>query len=445
MNLLPMLVALLGTCVAAVVSCIPSLHIYNVLACVVLILNLFSPPNTAIHELLFPFFIGMMAGYTMLSTIPSIFVAAPDESAYFTVLPGHKMLMAGRGIHAVVLTAGGSMGAALVVVVILAVSAGNLLPGIQRVLRPHFHWIVWCVMAFMLMSEWPRGGNMGQSGWKRFADSWRSTGMGLVTFALSALLGCIMFQSPPVSPNVAFQNLMPVFTGLFTIPALLLNLACRVEIPRQDVDTSRRADLHSTTPLHMVSGTFAGVLGGGFAAFVPAVTGGVGGMLAGHATALRDDRVFLVSQGASRCVYYVGGLLLLFVPGLHLTRGGAAGMLASLRLPETTADFYTALGCAALAASVSYLLAAPLTSVAVRIIERCGYHRLSAVSLGLILLFVLIFTGLPGILIAAVSTAIGLLPLLYGARRMNCLAVILVPVALNMSGLGPAVAGMLSL
>ncbi len=45
----------------------------------------------------------------------------------------------------------------------------------------------------------------------------------------------------------------------------------------------------------------------------------------------------------------------------------------------------------------------------------------------------------------AVSTGIGLIPVLIGGRRMNCLGVLLLPLTLNMIGIGPMVAQWLGL
>ena len=94
-----------------------------------------------------------------------------------------------------------------------------------------------------------------------------------------------------------------------------------------------------------------GGMGGLFAAFFPVVTGGIGGFLAGHATAQRDDRLFIISQGASKVVYYVGGFLLFFVPGLHLTRGGMAWMLSTLYSAHTPASYFLATAGVVLAGS----------------------------------------------------------------------------------------------
>ena len=54
-------------------------------------------------------------------------------------------------------------------------------------------------------------------------------------------------------------------------------------------------------------------------------------------------------------------------------------------------------------------------------------------------------TGPAGLLIAAVATGIGLIPVLWGSRRMNCMGVLLLPIALNMIGAGSVVAGWLGL
>ena len=66
-------------------------------------------------------------------------------------------------------------------------------------------------------------------------------------------------------------------------------------------------------------------------------------------------------------------------------------------------------------------------------------------ALGIVVTLVGAVTGLAGLLVMVVATAIGLLPVLFGARRMNCLGVIMLPMACNMSGVGPTVAAWLGL
>lgn len=433
--------ALAGAGLAAVLSCIPGLHIYNIMALVVILahhragLGAPLPP-----DVLVPLLVSMTVAYSLASTIPSVLLAAPDESALFTVLPGQKYLMQGRGHEGVMITAAGGLAALVVVVLGFGLLAPRVLPLASTVLRPHTHWILWTVIGFLLMSEWPKGGRLRSGGWRTFLDGWKTTGAGLLTFLLAGLLGFILLYRSPVDPAVAFQNLMPAFVGLFTLPALLLNLAGNVEVPQQAVRGTVGLDRY-----RLLQGTFAGVLGGGFAAFFPVITGGVGGLLAGHAAAIRDDRVFLVSQGASKTTYYVGAFLLFFLPGLHLTRGGSAWMLGGLYAPRTPGDYEMALAAVGIAGACTLLLLGPLTRAMLWLLARAGCRAVSwAALLGCVGL-VLGITGVMGLFIMLVATGIGLLPVLCGSRRMNGLGVILLPMACNMSDVGAPIAGWLGL
>ncbi len=434
-------VAIAATLLSSLLACIPGLHIYNILGLLAL-----SAHYAAAHghhipvEISLPFAVGMMVGYSVLNTIPSILLSAPDESSMFTVLPGQKFFLSGRGLDGVMITTIGSAAGLILLLVVLAPLAPTVLPTVQHVLRPHTHWILWCVITFMLMSEWPKTRPSGQAGWARFLDSWKSTGMGLITFLLSGILGFILYFNPPIAAEVSFQNLMPAFVGLFTIPWLLLNIATNLNPPEQSTSTSINIDAKTT-----ISGAFAGALGGGFAAFFPVVTGGVGGLLAGHATAIRNDKTFLISQGTSKLVYYVGGLLLFFVPGLGMRRGGGAWIISGIVIPYGYYEYFMALAAIAISGAVALLMVAPLTRLTLHAITRIGYRPISCAALIAVALIVGGITGVAGLCIMAIATGIGLLPVLFGSRRMNCLGVILLPMACSMSGIGTAIAQLMGL
>ena len=55
------------------------------------------------------FIIAMGITHTFLDAIPSIFLGAPDEDMVMGVLPGHKLLLEGKGYEAVKLTVIGSL------------------------------------------------------------------------------------------------------------------------------------------------------------------------------------------------------------------------------------------------------------------------------------------------------------------------------------------------
>ncbi len=436
-TLVLLLCALGGTLMSSVISCVPALHIYNV-AGLLIVISL-RAQGLVPDEALAMWMLGMVVGYAILNTIPSIFLAAPDESAIWIVLPGQKYLMQRRGFEASILTGVGGLGG-IAFLLLLAPFAGGVFSTIRAIVAPHLHWILMLVIAFMLMSEWPKGGDRGKTGWHRFWDGWKSLLAGLVTFVLSGILGMIIMYRSLVPTEMSFQNLLPAFMGLFAIPWVLTNIISGEEVPPQHVATSL-----DVTPALIARGTAAGALGGVFAAFFPVVTGGIGGFIAGHATAQRDDRLFLISQGASKVVYYVGALLFFFVPGLHLTRGGMAWMMSLVYIPQTPEVYALALAGIAVCAALAFFLLILFSRAAIALVSRVNYRLISAVTLAVLVGIVFLFTGPGGLLIAVVATGIGLIPVLWHSRRMNCMGVLLVPIVLNMSGWGPTVAGWLGL
>ena len=433
-----LLMAAVGVLFASVLSLVPALHVYNVA-------GLFFLGTAALDydmpaEYLAPFLVGMITGYSLLSTVPSIFLSAPDESSVFMVRPGQTYLLQRRGYEAAVLSGIGGLGAVGALALLTPV-APTLLSAIHTILRPHLHWVLWAVIAYLLLSEWPKGSGRAPAGWRRWWDGWKSLTAGLVAFLLSGVLGFILLYRTLVPISVAHQNLLPAFVGLFALPWILQNLLSRVKLPEQYI--CRTLDLQ---PGLIVRGTLAGVMGGGFAAFFPVVTGGIGGLLAGHATAQRDDRLFLISQGASKVLYYCGGLLLLFVPRLHLTRGGMAWMLSSrwssgqsfnLYNPQT---YYLAIAALTFSGFLSFFALLLTARVAIRLVSAVDYHWISLGTLIVLLIIVLGVTGWGGLLICFVATGIGLIPVLWGSRQVNCMGVLLLPLALNMVGSGSHIA-----
>jgi putative membrane protein len=432
---------LTGTVLSCFLSVLPGLHAFNVMGLLVLLVLRFQEAGVMLTpEMYLPFMMSVVVGWSMLNTIPAVLLGAPDESALFTVLPGQKYLMSGRGYEGAMITAVGGLGGLFLLVCVVGPIAPKILPAIQDVLRGHMHWIIWIIITYILMAEWPKGGITGVAGWAKFLDAWRGLGAGLLTFLLSGLFGFVILYRPVVSVEVAFQNIMPAFVGLFAVPWCLLNIISGARVPSQYI--ARSYDINGDVVLRSIA---AGGLGGGFAAFFPVITGGIGGMLAGHATAQRDERVFIMSQGVSKLVYYTGAFMLLFVPGLGIKRGGAAWMIQSLHLPTGYFDYYMILATIAISGALSFLMMGPLSRGTLWLIDRFNYRHVSSVALVIVIGLAFAVTGWSGLAIMAVGTGIGLIPVLFGSRRLNCLGILLLPIACNMSGFGQDIAAFLGL
>ena len=120
-------------------------------------------------------------------------------------------------------------------------------------------------------------------------------------------------------------------------------------------------------------------------------------------------------------------------------------MVSTIYTPGTPQMYYVAVAALAVSGAVSFLLLIPYARFAVRFLTRLDYRIVNIGTLIVIVALLLITTGLSGLLIAIPATAIGMIPSLFGSRRMNCLGVLLVPITLNMAGVGPDIARLLGL
>lgn len=432
---LPILLATLaGVLVGGLVSLFPSLHIYNVAGIALLIWVQFAhvmPEGT-----IAPFFMSLVVSFAFVGTIPMTMIGAPDESAVVTILPGTKYLTMGRGYEATVLTGIGCL-IGVAMLALLTPYFFYLLPYLNAIASPHMHWILTLVMAYMLLSEWPKGTGRGQGLFRRLLDGWHNLFAGIMTFGLAGLMGIIITSKSIITPEMGFQNIMPVFVGLFAVPSVIQHLTSREGIPRQHIPRSVEVEWRE-----LGRSAFQGSIGGALAAYLPAVTAGIGGILAGHATASRGDRIFIVSGGVMKVIYYVGAFLMLFIltplsPN-GLGKGGMNFMLKPLFSPRP-GQYAVMLAVIILSGCLSYLLMLAGARVTVGVLHRMDYRKLYWLAGGFILLLIGGLTGWAGLFVMAVATCIGMIPVFFHARRSNCMAVLLVPIALNMGGLAEPV------
>ncbi|MEW6711672.1 MAG: tripartite tricarboxylate transporter permease [Candidatus Riflebacteria bacterium] len=427
----------LGVVFSLLISFLPALHIYNVIGIFLMIVLKFEA--TVAPMQLISLCIGMIVGYSILNTVPATYFGPGDESMSYYILPSAAWVAKGRGYESIILTGVGAVGG-IIMLAALAPAFLYFMPGLKTITSPHMFWILGAVISYMILSEWPKGISQSESCWENFWEGWRFLGVGIATFILSGILGFIVMAKTMVPLDFAFQSITPVFVGLFAIPWLITNIINIGIMPKQHEAQSMELDWEL-----VVRGTFGGFLGGFFAAYVPIVTAGVGGLMAGHATAQRDGRLFVMSYGTCKTVYYVGSFLLFFIPGLSLTRGGLAWIVTPVVTVLTMKEYFLFVAIMLFSAGISFLLLMPFTRVIIKLVEKVDYHWISVIALALVIPGVYSFTGMGGLAIMAVSTGIGLLPVMFQARRMNLMGVLLLPVCLNMAGYGNDVLRLLGL
>ncbi|MEW5760995.1 MAG: tripartite tricarboxylate transporter permease [Candidatus Thermoplasmatota archaeon] len=438
--LLCLLAALLGLLISIVISLIPGLHIYNVIAITMLIVFsaywLFDVcPGIVITS----FMVGMVVSFSVLFTVSSNFFQPADESYRFIILPHEKYLLDGRGYEAVLIVGLGSLIAILFISITFPIF-GTYISALRNLLIPNMFWILGAIILFILMSEWPKDFGIAKTKKERIMDGWIPILMGYLSFILAGLLGIFIFYKNIIPVESSFQSLMPVFIGLFAIPSQICALIANVEIPKQNVCKSVDIEFHD-----VFRGGVCGVVAGFFASITPSLTPGPSLLVTGHATAQGGDKQFMLAGGAARVMYYVGAILLFFLPDVYVRKGGAAINISLFFLPETLAEFFLIGGIIAIVGFLSFIILIYFSRLCIYLVSKVPYKLFSLVGMVVLITLVAYVTSWQGIIIMVVASLIGLIPVFWHTRRISLLSVLLVPIFLNMAGLGDVVANVFGL
>ncbi|MFC2061014.1 tripartite tricarboxylate transporter permease [Elusimicrobiota bacterium] len=459
---------LMGTLLGAILCVIPSLHIYNVAGIAVLIW--IGAKHLIPYSALAPFFMSLVVSFAFINTIPMTFLGAIDESAGASILPSNDLVSRGRGKDAAIMSGVGTLTGVFILILMYPFLV-HIWPYIAAATGPHLHWILGLIIVHYIMSEWPKGAGRGPNAWKKFKEAWRNCFAGIATFSLAGIFGLIYLSKPVISAEMSFQNIMPVFIGFFAIPSIIQSLISNDEIPVQYKSTHISADWKDFS-----YSALPGIIGGMLAAYLPGVTAGIGAMLAGHTTnhrnlehieflpstdkdiALkihvpemyyRQERTFLIAGGIIKVLYYVGAFLFLFlitdITPFGIGRGGLTFILKPVFIAEP-GDLLVMLSTVLLSGCLAFLLLTVLTDAVIWLLPKLNVKTVYIFALAMVLIIVYLMGGKwIGIGVCMVTTCIGMIPVFYNCRRSHCMAVLLVPIALNMAGYGDVITRLLGL
>lgn len=536
-----LLFAFLGTAAGVATGLTPGLHVNTVAALILTFqapLLVFagtffawaSPTPQDLALLAAALVVGNVVAHTFLDYIPAIFLGAPEAETALSVLPGHRMLLRGRGLDAIHLSAWGSLMAAFLAIALILpfrVVMGAPVDAYED-LRPVIPYLLMLVAAILIISESgnPRGGRRelvsrlpegflgeeetapqilclrpseatgveeafllrgeaaGLAGHRLIvadgegsvrvrlegevpaslngevtlfvapsprASPWAALipkGWAMLVFLLAGYLGVLVLLSPLPSVNWFFLSalradprslgFLPLFTGLFALPTLLISLARTPHIPRQEADPEgtklARGD--------RVRATLGGSLVGAFVAWIPGITAATATVFAQFLVGKQarkgtNDEAFILSLSCVNTATALFTILALFV--ILRARSGGAAAIETLSGDLVAAwdpllSFPQALGWFLLAAAVASVAAFFLTrgfgALFARLAGAVPYRRIVLGVLSFLVGIILLLSGVTGLVIAAFATLIGLLPPLVGVKRVHLMGCLIVPLVL---------------
>ncbi len=328
--------------------------------------------------------------HTFLDVVPSAFLGVPDEGTALGILPAHRLVLRGRAMEVVRIALWASLLAML-----MAIPLSLLYPFLARAYAPRTGRIAVGLLTLLLI--------LTESGLKKI--------YAMLVFLLSGLLGILAFRLPLEEP---YYHL---FTGLFGIPVLVTALIGgggnisegSAEI---DMDTKRFIGFS-------LLGTFLGMV----ASLIPAFTASQAALMGSFFS--RDERSFLT------VVFSVNTSNFLFSFMNFLETGRVRNGIVALMSPPGRGFLpYYALA----AVFVSLLVVSygeALAGAVLKALARIPYRLLNGAVVVLLVFLSLYFDGLLGLLVLTGGSMVGLLAVLFGVKRTNCMGVLMLQIIIG--------------
>ena len=388
-----------GVTLGTLSGLVPGLHANNF----ALLLAGLAPSIPADPLLVGVAMLGAGVVHSFLDIVPALALGVPDAATAIAALPGHRLVVAGRGREAVRLSAVGS-GVAVALAVPLAIPITWIMVRGYPTVRAHLPLLLAGVVAFLVLTE----------------SSKRAAVGGFVVFLASAALGLATLDVDPSAPLDAGGVLAPLFAGLFGAPVLVDALGGEGVPPQADARiTMGRRDLGVSAGAGSIAGAIVG--------YVPGVSAAIAALAALPAVPRSDgDRGFIVATSGANTANTIFALFALVALSTPRT-----GVMVAIDRAEVPFALPILLVAAATAAACGFALVLLVGDAYLRVVGNADYTRLSIGVLVLLAGVSATFAGAFGVGIFMIAGALGLVPPRIGARRVHLMGVLIGPLILG--------------
>jgi putative membrane protein len=336
--------------------------------------------------------------HTFLDVVPALALGVPDPAMAASALPGHRLVLEGRGREALRLSALGS-GLAVLLAVPLAIPVTRAMVAAYPTLSAHLPLVLGGVAAVLVLTE---------------RDPFRML-VGAGSFLASSALGWLTLDIDPAAPLAVGGVLTPLFAGLFGAPVLVDALGGSGVPPQGDTTVA-------TGPQTVARLGAVGALAGAVVGYVPGVSSAVAATVALLAVGGSGARGFVVTTSGVNTANSIFALFALVALGSPRT-----GVLVALEEAKTPLNLPLLLTAAGLAAVAGFCLVPVLGDRYLERLRDADYTRLSAAVLVGLAAVSFVFAGVLGVGIFLVAAGLGLVPARLGARRSHLMGVLMGP------------------
>ncbi len=408
-----LLLVFVGMGIGIFAGLIPGIHV-NTTIPIIMSLSFLLPSPYYLAVLI----VSVAVTEMFIDYIPSIFLGAPEADTSLSVLPGHRLLLEGRGYEAIKLTILGGVGTLLVSLVFIAILA-NYFQLLYEVTRPFVQYLIIGVVIFMIVTE------------KKLKKMLFS----ILILSMTGLFGVLVLNSSLVP---AQEVLFPSFTGLFGLSMLIVSIFERSSIPKQKED-SRMLISKKEIAKSLVLASIAGIVVG----FLPAVGISEAGTMVQYLGGSGESRSFLITISGINVANDAFSLVSVFLVGN--ARSGTSVAIQGILGELMFFDVLYLVGVIMLTAGIAAILTSYLGKIIPKYLEKVNYKILIISVIIFITGLVLFLTNPLGLLILFTSTSLGLLCNFLEIRRSHCMGILLIPSLLFFTNLNGTVLSILGI
>ncbi|MEM3405572.1 MAG: tripartite tricarboxylate transporter permease [Candidatus Pacearchaeota archaeon] len=382
------LALLVGCVIGTITGLTPGLHI-NMIS--VLIVS-FSPlllqylPIIAIIS----FIVSMSITHTFIDFIPSIFLGAPDEDTSLSILPGHSLLLKGKGYEAVMCTLYGSL-IGIFTILFFSPIFISILPKIYTYLKKILFFILLFSSLYLIFRE------------KNKINS-------LIIFLMSGFIGLVVFNLNSKEP------LLPMLSGFFGSSSLIISIIKKQKIPKQKVSKVK------ITKEEIKNSVLATSLASPLCSFLPALGSGQAAVISSDLIEEKDKKQFLITLGSINTI--IMGLSFISLYSLNVKRNGSVVAISKILENFSLNYLYIIILVIIFSGIISFFIGCKLAKFFSLKIHEINYRKISFFVLFFMSILVFYFSSFIGFSIFLTSTFLGLYTIFSGERRtlmMGCL------------------------
>jgi putative membrane protein len=381
------LALLLGCTIGTFTGLIPGIHINLINAIII-------SSTTGIllhiqHIYLIIFIVSMSITHSFLDFIPSIFLGCPDTETELSILPGHELLKKGQGYEAVMLTCYGSL-AAIFILILITFPSLIIIKRIYPIIKTTIPYILILISIILIFSE------------KRKFNA-------LKVFLLTGIFGLI-------NSNLEInQPLLPMLTGLFGISTLLISIKNKTKIPLQII---KRPKIKIKRPL------IASTIVGPFCSFLPGLGSGQAALIS-NMIAKQGKKGFLFLQGTINTIVMGFSFISLYI--INKTRTGSALAIKEIMKEIPFNIFILILIVLIISGIISFFITKKITKFFSINFQKINYQKISKSIIIFVSIIVILISGLKGIIILAISTALGIYSINQKVKRSQMMGSLILP------------------